>query len=365
MVRRRNVNAEKRIIDALTQKPEGLNRRSLIALDLDKSTVSLALDRLRKRRILVSLSKRNIAGKTETIYRLRDTPLQSWLQKNAALDIHEKKMSRELRGLLHALLEDQEYRRITTLYQVYKAVMTGDETLEMFREQVKGAWGNSSSEAIERLVRNIEDTARAETSWVKTAGLHQNDLLIPRPLIRQAVREAMKKGKIRIRNLAFIAPSDELDQEIHTLERDLDDRIDETKRQLEGRHTEPTQEPSVTKDSPKVTDFKSKALAMVNDLNTQNINFENHEMLKRLRMVYGEGEIMTRLYGEEMATFYLNKLRDIVNTHWLLFSKMLQSGDELLRKMKQEDNAPRDSWLKELEAGGGLPISQTGAVTLP
>jgi hypothetical protein len=367
MVRLPRVNADRKIIDTLRQKPEGLNRGSLIAFTgLHKSTVCIALPRLRKRGTLVFLSKQNIiTGKIETIYRLRNTPLQSWFQKNAALDGHEKKMSRELRGLLHALLEDQEYRRITTRHQVYKAVMTGDETLEMFREQVEGAWGNSSSEAIERLVRHIEETARAETSWDKTVRIHQNDLLIPRPLIRQAILEAMKEGKIRIQNLAFIAPSRELDQEIQTLERDLGLRIEDTKRRLDGEQVESPQERVRAGDSRNVTDFRSKVLEMIDDLMTQNINFENHEMHKRFRRVYEEGAVLTSLYGEEMASLYRNKLRDILNTHSLLFSKLYQSRNELLRKIKQVDNLPRDAWLKELETGRGLPISQTGAVALP
>ena len=364
-MRKRNLNAEKEIIDALTRRPEGLTRRALLAVtELHKSTVSQALTRLKKRQVLVSISKRNIGGKVEEIYRLRTSPLQQWARENASLDRHEKKMSRKNRALLHVLVGDHEYVRIATLYQVYKAVMSGDETLEVFRDQVTGAWGKSPSEAIERLVKSIEETGRAETSWAKPLGIPQEQLLLPRPLIRQAIMEAMKEGKIRIQNLAFIAPSHGLDQVIQTFERDLHLRIDNTKRRLNGEHEELLQEPVAVSDSQKVIDFTSNVLEMIDDVTTQAINLENHEMSKRLRTIYREGQILTRLYGEEMASLYLSKFRQLVNAHWALFSKMLRSRSELLRKIMQEDNLPREAWLKELDAGRGMPISKTGAVPL-
>jgi hypothetical protein len=367
----KDVNAEERIIEALTRSPEGLNQTTLVAVtELDKSTVSNALPRLKKRRVLVTYHKKNTAGKLEKIHRLRHSPLQQWARKNALLARHEKKLSNELQRLLQALVDDAEYVRVATEYQVYRAALSGNEAFEVLLEQVGasgGAWGKSQSEAIERLVTSIQETAREETSWVKTVGIRQDKALLPRPLIRQTVIEAVKKRKLRLQNLSFITPSHEhkLDQAAQALERDLLLRIENTRRQLDREHGEAVQKPAVTRESETAANFRSKVLEMVDDLTTRAINIENNEMLKTIRAIYLDGQTLVSLYGEEMASLHMNKIRNLVNAHWAFFSKMSKSRSELLRKMMQDDNLPRQAWHRDLDAGGGLPVSKTGAVPLP
>jgi hypothetical protein len=140
--------------------------------------------------------------------------------------------------------------------------------------------------------------------------------------------------------------------------------MEEVKQRL-GKGIDTIQEPAVAKVSQQALDFTSDVMRMIDEISTQAISLENHEMLKRLRMLYNEGQVLTRLHGEAMASLYLTKIRLVLSAHWVFYSKMLRTRDTLFRKIMRAENTEMQAWLEELEAGRNSPISESLAIPLP